>query len=143
MVACVRDAAGEVSGVQCTFLTPDARKIRRLSFGQFAGGAIRLAPVADYGDLGVAEGAETAMSFRAMFGVPTWAAISTSGLIGFQPPAGVRRLVIAADNDLSGAGLHAAQELAKRISSVCRVMISSPASVGDWNDSLLKTGAAA
>jgi putative DNA primase/helicase len=78
-----------------------------------SGGAIRLF---DPGDtLGIAEGPETAIAAYQRDGVPTWAGISSTILEAFQPPAGVRCVVVFGDNDLSFEGQRAAYSLARRL----------------------------
>ncbi|WP_426031021.1 DUF7146 domain-containing protein [Caulobacter sp. DWP3-1-3b2] len=132
MVSAVRDGSGVLTGLQATYLTPDGRKVDRRSFGRLSGGAVHLAEIGPDGVLGVAEGTESALSFTALYGVPTWSTLGTGGLRRFDPPAGLQRLVIAADN--GAEGLDAANALAKRACTVCEVVISAPADVSDWND---------
>lgn len=74
------------------------------------GAAIRLSPIAE--TIGVAEGIETALSASMLFGVPTWACVSANGVETFQPPEGVRRVVIFGDNDENYVGQSAAYKLA-------------------------------
>ena len=93
---------------------------------------MRLTPAGT--ELAVAEGVETALAFAQMFNAPTWAALSTAGLIAFMVPAGVKRLIVAADNDPDG--LKAARALAERARAVCEVVITYPDAPGDWNDCL-------
>jgi hypothetical protein len=66
--------------------------------------------------------------------VPCWAALSTSGLTSFVLPAGVKRLLIAADSDDSGAGIKAATELGQRARAQCNVEIHPAPKGQDWND---------
>lgn len=138
MVALVRNAKGEPSGVHVTYLDAEGRKAfgdrSRLMFGAVAGGAVRLAPMGLDGVLAVAEGIETAAAFGALKGVPTWACLSTSGLHTFAVPAGVRRLLIGTDNDDSGAGMAAARDLAARACRVCDVEIHAAPEGQDWAD---------
>ena len=74
------------------------------------GAAIRLAPIAE--TIGVAEGIETALAAMQQTGVPTWACVSANGIETFQPPEGVKRVVIFGDNDSNFVGQSAAYKLA-------------------------------
>lgn len=98
------------------------------------GAAVRLFPLADV--LGVAEGIETAIAAWLLFGVPTWSCISAAGIESFQPPAGVRKVIVFADNDISFAGQKAAMTLAHRlIASGIEAEVRTPARPGtDWAD---------
>jgi putative DNA primase/helicase len=138
LVALVRNAAGQPTGLHLTYLTPDGRKAfgdrSRLMFGAISGGAVQLAPIGRDGVLAVGEGIETSGAFSMLHGVTTWAALSTSGLQTFVPPPRVRKLLIAADSDDGGAGLRAATILAERARRLCAVEIR-PAPEGlDWAD---------
>lgn len=137
MVAAVRNAAGELTGAQATFLRPDGSKIQRGSFGAISGCAVRLAPVGSDGQLAVAEGVESALSFTTLFEVPCWAALSAGGLERFELPAGLSRLIVAADHDANDRGFEAAKVLATRAQRICDVTISIPPQPGDWNDVLV------
>lgn len=144
MVGVVRSSGGRCIGLHVTAIKPDGSgkalgDFSRRMFGPVQGGAVRLSPIGEAGALAVAEGIETALSFAAISGVPTWSALSTSGLKSFVLPLGVRSLVIAADAD--DAGQEAAETLAGRLGSRCEVRIEAPAS-GDWNDHLADRAAA-
>jgi len=139
MLVAVRHRAGEITGAQATHLDPEGRKIRRTTFGRVAGGAVRLAEIGAVGVLAVAEGVETALAFNALYDVPTWAALSAVGLERFEPPDGLRRLIVAGDNDASGRGQEAADALARRASRTCEAVVSLPPSLRgkdstDWAD---------
>ncbi len=98
------------------------------------GAAIRLHPAGDV--LGVAEGIETALAARQLFSVPVWSCVSAAGIESFQPPADVRKVIVFADNDVSGTGQSAAWALAKRlIAARVKVEVRLPDRIGcDWTD---------
>jgi phage/plasmid primase-like uncharacterized protein len=61
----------------------------------------------------IGEGIETVLSLKSdMPHLPMVAALSAAHLVAWEVPAGLRRLIIAADND--GAGRRAARKLAER-----------------------------
>jgi len=138
LVAPVRDADDELVTVHVTYLQDgkkltghESRKLLSPLTGR-EGCAVRLMPLE--GDtLGIAEGIETSLSAAAIHNVPTWAALNTALLAKFEPPAGLRRLLIFADRD--GPGLEAAarlmQHLQWRLTLELRV---PPPPHKDWND---------
>jgi phage/plasmid primase-like uncharacterized protein len=87
----------------------------------------------------IAEGIETALSGTEATGLPAWAALSTSGLIALPLPPSVRRVVILADHDVSGAGERAARAAAQRWLGEGRlVKLAIPPEPGsDFNDLLV------
>lgn len=139
MVCLARDHLGRAQGLHLTYLDSQGRKAfgsrSRIMIGSMTGASLQLAPISPDGTLAVGEGMETARGFTLLRGVPTWATFSTSGLRNFVVPRGVRRLIIAADNDANGAGFAAAADLAERARSTCDVEIEVPTAVGDdWAD---------
>jgi len=105
-----------------------------------AGSAIRLTPVSKV--LGIAEGIETALAASELFGVPCWSCISTSGIEAFEPPEGVKELIVFADNDANFAGQSAAYRAAHRLAlKGYEVEVCVPPNVGDWLDELNRRGA--
>nr|WP_321484298.1 toprim domain-containing protein [uncultured Cohaesibacter sp.] len=127
----------------------DVPRVKK-GLGSAKGGAVwiasqeeALAPV-----WGICEGIETALSVRQLFGLPVFAALSTSGVAGFKVPPHVTHLVIYPDGDVptqrkqggwnAPPGMHAAAKLAARLKqehlSHC---IEQPPRDGDWNDILV------
>lgn len=102
--------------------------------------AIRLSSSAE--TLGIAEGIETAISAKIIYGANTWSVLSTALMKKFKAPLGVRHLMIFADNDSNGAGLAAAFECGNKNilsnNSVELVTVRWPATVPDFNDMLLE-----
>jgi len=123
---------------------PDGRKVK-LGLGPAGGGAVRLGPAGD--TILVCEGLETG------FGVgnltkwkhPVWPLLSTSGMIGWEPPEGVRRVQIYSDGDRykvrpdgtigDPPGRVAAEKLnARLIAMGIEVVILEPPAGTDWLD---------
>ena len=135
-----------ISGVHRTWLDPSrpakapvARP--RKALGRVHGLAVRFgdpAPVT----LLVGEGIETVLSIvTALPDTVAAAALSAGSLGAFAPPPGVRRLVVARDNDPDGE--RAAERLARRCARAgLAVRIVAPEGV-DFNDDLLALGSAA
>ena len=119
----------------------DLKSPRKIMKGitQLAGGAIRLAKPKN-GTLGIAEGIETAMSAMQISGIPCWSVVSTSLMKAFQPPEGIRRVIIFSDSDANFAGQQAAYTLANRLySKDLLVEVEISPSGTDFND-VLKRG---
>lgn len=77
----------------------DGKKMK-LGFGPAAGGAVRFGPVTPV--LKLTEGMETGLGVRCLARPSSgsvWATLSTSGMVGFEIPDGVKRLEIYADGD--------------------------------------------
>jgi hypothetical protein len=146
LIAKVTASNGQLLTVHRTFLNQETAgkapvdPVRKLA-SSMRGGAVRLYdPGGD--TLLVAEGIETALAALVLsrWSYTGWAAISTSGLVALHVPGRFCRVVIAADNDASGAGLRAAKTLAKRLRGVGRrIDIRLPNRNGaDWNDVLIE-----
>jgi putative DNA primase/helicase len=140
LVAEIRDMAGELVTTHVTYLaggqkvaSHEPRKILSPLTGR-EGCAVRLLGATDV--LGIAEGIETALSASIMENVAVWAALNTSLLAKFEPPAHITRLVIFADRD--EAGLLAAGRLMERLQGriPCELRVP-PAPHKDFNDVLM------
>ena len=146
MVAVPRRADGEpVGSIHRTFLLDDGSgkaPAERKMLGSCAESAVRLFPVPEDGHLGIAEGIETALSAHAIFGVPTWAALSADNVARWRWPEGVTRVTIFAD--AGNAGRQAAATLADRL-NVADIpnRVVWPIHGDDFNDDLQRGATAA
>lgn len=135
LVAAVTDNSGEITGIHRTFLDPaHAAKANvaspRRSLGAILGNGVRFGAIDEFAILG--EGIETVLSLKSAFPkIPMVAALSAAHLAAWEFRAGLRRLIIAADNDR--AGRNAARRLAERAEagSIDVITIASPK--GDFN----------
>jgi hypothetical protein len=150
MLAPIVDVGGEQIGLHLTYLRvhkdgavtkADLQKeYQRECRGVIRGGAIRLMPHDPGVELVVAEGIESALSASEIFDLPAWAAGSAGALAAVELPPEVRRVLIAADNDSSGAGQRNALAAYDRwIAEGRDVCIKAPPDVGtDFNDLLMR-----
>lgn len=151
MLARVDDGKGDLTQLHTTYLTQDGGKadldpVRRLHWGGFGeNAAVRMGQPTRDGDLGIAEGIETAIAAALIHKVPVWAALSTGLMMKWRPPEGVKSVFIFGDNDLSYGGQSAAYALAHKLSTERpdnrtppRVFVMIPPNAGtDWNDVLI------
>lgn len=113
--------------------------------GDMHGGAIRLYDVAGSDVLCIAEGIETALAIRIMTGLPVWACYSAGMMANFDPPEGIREVMIFADHDQPDPrtgirpGTKAANDLEKRLlAKEIQVRKYLPKQEGsDWLDEYL------
>jgi putative DNA primase/helicase len=142
MIAAVkREGEAGIVAVSRTWIAMDGRgkaslRPPRKFTGSVAGGAVRLAPVAE--TLIVAEGVETTLATMIATGLPAWAALSAGGIRSLVLPATVRTVIVAADNDAAGTGECAARDAADRwLAEGRRVRIALPPEPGtDFADLL-------
>jgi putative DNA primase/helicase len=140
MLAMVRDCkTNNPVSIHRTFLTlagtkADMPNPRALMPGDLPESvAVRLAEAGEV--LGIAEGIETALAAQAKFGVPCHAAINAGFLAKWQPPEGVRKVIVFGDCDDSYTGQAAAYTLAHRLSRKVAVEVRIPGQFGtDWAD---------
>jgi hypothetical protein len=147
MLAPIVNVDGEQIGVHLTYLRHDGggkadlpKQYQRECRGLIHGGAIRLIPFEPDVELVLAEGLETSLAASELFGLPCWSAVYAGGLCSLVLPSEVRRIVIAADNDVSGVGQRNALAAYDRWTAEGRsVRVVAPPIVGDdFNDVLLK-----
>ena len=150
MLAPVVDIDGEQIGTHLTYLRRDgagkaklSKELQRECRGALAGGAIRLIPFDPGVELILCEGVETGLAAVELFTLPCWSAVYAGGLRSLALPPDVRRIIIAADNDVSGAGQRNALAAYDRwIAEGRSVRIKCPPDAGyDFNDVLVKRGA--
>ena len=148
MLAPIVDVSGEQIGTHLTFLQRNGggkadlpKEYQRECRGALAGGAIRLIPFDPAVELILCEGVETGLAAAELFILPCWSAVYAGGLRSLALPPDVRRIIIAADNDASGAGQRNAIAAYDRWRAEGReVRIKAPPDVGDdFNDVLIKT----
>lgn len=103
IVARVDDASGSFTGIWREFISPDGKKaqveVQKSGLGPTIGGAIRLGGICK--KIGAAEGLRTALGAWSLiaFRYPVWSMMSTSGLMGFEPPLEVERIIGFPDGD--------------------------------------------
>jgi putative DNA primase/helicase len=136
MLALLRPNEGKATGIHRTFLTPDGRKAAvdpvRMVLGDCS--TVRLGGAQEC--LGVAEGIETAICASKAFSVPVWSALNANGLKTWEPPPGVKAVMVFGDNDPNFTGQEAAYVLAHRLAlKGISVEVHIPTRVGtDWAD---------
>lgn len=116
------------------------RKLRKLP--KTEGYAIRLWPAEE--TICIAEGIETAIACQMLWKIPAWAVISANEMKKFQPPEGIKNILVAGDNDESFTGQAAAYETAHRLKMAGYYTDAwlPPDRGTDWNDHLEVTCAA-
>ena len=129
-----------VVAIHRTFLRADGKGKAlvlnaKMMLGPCGGGSVHLAPAGE--TLAVAEGIESALSVQQATGLPTWAALSTTGMKTIRLPdlPLARIVVIAVDGDDPGNA--AAEVAAARFTREGReVRIAKPPHGLDFNDVL-------
>lgn len=143
MIGVVRDANGNGVALHRTYLQKggkaDVPSVRKMSkaVGSLNGSAIRLFKHKEV--LAIGEGVESCCAFTQLFDIPCWSAINTTILESWMPPEGIKKVIVAGDNDVSFAGQRSAYILANKLSlKGYEVEVKIPDVSGhDWNDCLL------
>lgn len=138
LIARISDAEDRLTAVELTYLDPNGRlasglNLTRKTVGRVpTGAAVRLAPAA--ADMLVGEGVVTTLSAMDRFRLPGWALMAANNLAAWSPPAGVRRVLIAADSGTVGQG--AALRLRRRLvrDGVAAEAVWPDPPFGDWNE---------
>jgi hypothetical protein len=139
LLAGITDLAGELQGVQRTWLTRAGTKAPvadpRRTMGRLLGHAVRFGRASDV--LAAGEGVESVLSVRqALPRLPAAAALSAAHLAALLLPADLRRLYVVLDDDV--AGRRAAERLAERLQGVEVVRLVPR--LGDFNEDLQRLG---
>jgi putative DNA primase/helicase len=142
MVAKVVSNTGVPVGYHLTYLQNGAKapeKSPRKMIGEpgSEGSVVRLYKPKN-GLIGLAEGIETALAAKELFGIPVWSVLNTSGLDNFEPPQGITEVVIFADSDSAFGGQASAFGLARRLKTRgFYVEVELPPALDtDWLDEL-------
>lgn len=110
LLAVIRDKESRPTGLHLTFLRkngsgkadiPTQRKIIGVAEGSTRGGCVRIADPKD-GQIGLAEGIETAISASLLTGTPCWAALNAGGLERAILPPEIERVTLFSDRDPPG-----------------------------------------
>ena len=149
MLARVTDENGRLLSLHRTYGTEEGEKApvaspKKLMSGSVEGGLVKLYPLGEGGELGIAEGIETAAAAHYLCRIPVWSAISVGGFQNLKAiPEGIVRLVIFGDNDKSFAGQAGAWALAARLRREypdLEIAVRIPEVEGyDWNDVWVKS----
>ncbi len=146
MVARIQNPDGKPISIHRTYLMgtgkADIKSPKKLMSGteKLNGSAIRLfqpGGMFDADVIGVGEGIETSIACTQLFQVATWACVTSSVLESFQPPDGIRKIIIYGDNDKNFVGQKAAHTLAQKLFNIDYLVdVEIPDQYGDWADVL-------
>lgn len=156
LIGCVVGPDKSFRGIWRIYVDDQGNKAKvdgvKLGLGKPEGGAVWIASRDQMQAevWGVCEGIETALSVRALYNLPVFAALSTSGMSAFEVPPFVKHLAIYPDGDLpfqnnkggwmEPPGMAAARKLSERLrANNFSHEIIEPPQDGDWNDVLKHT----
>lgn len=144
LLAAITDNAGQVTGCARTWLDPLRPRLASIAapkrvIGNLAGHAVRFQHGSGSVDLIAGEGMETMLSIGTAFPLIDLAACLTATHLGqFMPPAHIKRLWIARDND--DAGVQAAHLLRQRAEDLGIAVFDLLPVRNDFNDDLREEG---
>lgn len=139
LVAGCQDVNGRVTGIHKTLLRVDGQlaEVRspKQSLGQIRGGAVRLGPEAS--EVIVCEGPEDGLTIHELLpSTSVWVALGTGNMPNMILPSGIKRVLVAGDNDPPGrAAVERACE-AFRAQGKHAAAIFPGNAFGDFNDQL-------
>lgn len=105
-------------GLHATYIVGGLKVGRRMytcEKGAMMGGAVRLHKLNGGDAIVIGEGIESSLSASIITGLPAWAAMDAGKLEAVEIPDVIKRVVIAADNDVSYTGQRSAYILAHRL----------------------------
>lgn len=137
LIARISDDADRLTGVELTYLHVNGRRatelrVSRKTVGHVPpGAAVRLWPPDR--EILVGEGVITTLSAIERFQLPGWALLAANNLARWTPPAGVRRVLIAADR--GAVGQDRAWRLHRRLADrgLVAKVVWPDAPSDDWN----------
>jgi hypothetical protein len=144
LLAAVTDLAGEIQGIQRTWLDPSGGEkapvgTPRKAMGELHGHGVRFGTVSDV--MAAGEGLETVLSLRCVLPtMPMIAALSTSHLAALKLPNGLRRLYVARDE--GKPGYEAGRRLVERAREAGVEALTLSPRVDDFNMDLRTFGVA-
>lgn len=146
MFALFHMPVGQAVAFHRTFLRNDGTKLDGVNSNKMmspalvdslSGGAVRLFDHSERDVMGIAEGIETALAASQDFGCPFWAATTAILMEKWEPPEGIKTVIVVGDRDTSFTGQAAAYALAKRlaVTKKLNVTVYFPDKTGmDWLD---------
>ncbi|HVC52759.1 MAG TPA: toprim domain-containing protein [Stellaceae bacterium] len=140
IVAAVQGPDRSLTGLQRTYLRGDGLTKAPVNSPRKMLGSVRCAAVrlaAAESEMAIGEGIETGMSYQRATGIPTWAALSASGITNIVLPALPLAATVHLLVDLDPAGEGACAAAAERLSREGRrVRLCRPVAGNDFNDAL-------
>ena len=135
MVGLFTNALNKPVAYHRTLLLGNGEKVRRVLGQGISGAAIRLSPVTQ--TLGIAEGIETALSVKELYGIDCWATYSKTNMESFVVPEGVEKIHVFSDVDKDFGGQLSAVKAAQNIHAQgVEVHLEPFLTSGDYNDYL-------